>query len=66
MSRLETRLGQLERTVGRCRDCKTIVELVQDGSPSKPARIEYCPSCEQPRERITVRVAFDPDAGERP
>jgi hypothetical protein len=66
VSRLQTRITELERMLGRCRDCKTIVELVQDGSPSRPARIEYCPSCEQPRERITVRVAFDPDAGGQP
>jgi hypothetical protein len=66
VSRLQTRIAELERMLGRCRDCRAIVELVHVGSPSRPARVEYCVTCERPRERIRVRVAFDPDAGARP
>jgi hypothetical protein len=64
VSRLQTRIEQLERTLGRCRDCRTVVELVQDGSRRQPAPIQYCRTCSQPLERIAVRLSFDPNAGE--
>jgi len=64
VSRLGHRIGQLERTLGGCRDCRTIVELVHHGSQRRPAAIEYCRSCNQPLERIAVRLSFDPNTGE--
>jgi hypothetical protein len=63
VSRLGHRIGQRERTLGRCRDCRTVVELVQDGSRRQPALLEYCPTCSQPLEQI-IRLSFDPNAGE--
>jgi rRNA maturation endonuclease Nob1 len=66
VSSLQTRIAELERMLGRCRDCKTIVELVEDSSPKRPPRVEYCRGCGQPLERITVRLSFDPGAGGAP
>ena len=62
MSRLHTRIHELERRLGGCPACKPMVELVEaDRAPSK-APVVGCPECGQPRERITVLVAFDPGA----
>jgi hypothetical protein len=65
VSRLEQRIGRLERTLGRCHDCRATIELINaERPPAAPPPPEYCATCNQPRERITVLVAFDPDEGE--
>jgi rubrerythrin len=64
MSALARRLQQLERTLGSCRECsnRATVELIQSGStPRRHQPDELCPACQQPLERITVLVHFDPD-----
>jgi hypothetical protein len=61
VSRLEQRLSRLEAALGRCPDCKPTVELVYGENPSALPPSGYCKTCSQPRERITVRLAFDPD-----
>jgi uncharacterized protein with PIN domain len=59
MSRLHTRITQMERRVGRCPDCRPTVALVQQGDTTQ-VRASRCPSCGEPVEQITVLVAFDP------
>jgi len=68
MSRLAQRVSQLENQLGPCPDCRgATIELRQIGRPAAPsARGERCRSCGEPLRRITVLVAFDPDAAEAP
>jgi hypothetical protein len=61
VSRLEQRISRLEGALGRCPDCKPTVELVYGAKRSTPAPAGFCATCDQPRERITVVLAFDPD-----
>jgi hypothetical protein len=66
MSRLAHRVRQLESRLGPCPDCRgATIELRYAGeSASRPAIAERCRTCVEPLRRITVLVAFDPDAAE--
>jgi hypothetical protein len=64
VSRLEQRLSRLEGTLGCGPDCKPTVELVYGTKRSTLPPSGYCKTCSQPRERITVLLAFDPDERE--
>jgi hypothetical protein len=62
MKRLGQRLDQLERRLGPCPGCREkTVELVQAGTPRRDRPEERYRICEQPLERITVLLHFDPD-----
>ena len=68
MSRLAQRVSQLENQLGPCPDCRgaTIELRHADAHAIPPANSERCASCDEPLRRITVLVAFDPDAAEAP
>ena len=66
MSRLETRLRQLEHRAAcpACADrpCRIELETPTRPSPHDHSRPPHaCPDCGKPVERITIRLAFDPD-----
>ena len=63
MSRLHTRIEELERSLGDCRSCKTPIELVYPDRPKTEATVVDCPVCGETQERIAVLVAFDPSGG---
>jgi hypothetical protein len=68
MSRLDSRLREFERRLGRCRECQPTLELVQanERSRRRPPPVQYCPCCRAPIERIEVLVCFDPKLGSEP
>jgi uncharacterized protein with PIN domain len=58
MSRLQTRISELERKLGRCPDCKPPIQIVHPGS-TQPQQVSRCTSCGELVEPITVVFAFD-------
>jgi hypothetical protein len=65
VTRLHTRIEELERRLGDCPACKPTIELVDNYRPRPRPPAVDCPVCGQPREWITVLVSFDPEAAER-
>jgi hypothetical protein len=62
VSRLDTRIEELERRLGGCAACRPTIELVEADRPRSKAAVVDCPGCGEPQEQITVLVAFDPGA----
>jgi hypothetical protein len=67
VSRLASRIGQLERQLGGCPDCKERpVAISLHGPTDRPEaeRLELCGFCGEPIPHVRVLLAFDPGTAE--
>jgi hypothetical protein len=68
VSRLASRIGRLEQSLGPCPVCANRappIELIQATAAAndRPAD-SRCPACGDSLEQITVLLAFDPNLGD--